>query len=248
MIAEAIQKLLDLSNGSVLTANGRAYSARPLHALASPEPTPATLVVHTLSGLIDYVLATGEAAAPGFDAPLRDRDLAVHLVSPLEVRLVSTVFGDFHQRLGVMTATPFPISGFRFGTFMEVEEFIVALQACFVHDPHVDDLLEFVGSITRESSASVSDDGSSQTVVARKGIVHLEHRRVPNPVTLCPFRTFQEIEQPESRYVFRVRPGGEEELPTVALFEVVDNTWQVRAAQLVTEFIRGRLKDIPIFG
>ena len=32
--------------------------------------------------------------------------------------------------------------------------------------------------------------------------------KVPNPVTLRPFRTFIEVEQPESKFIFRMREGG----------------------------------------
>jgi hypothetical protein len=248
MLKEMIEKLVDLGNGAVLTAHGCAYSRHDLHKLASPEPTPAPFVVHTLSGLVDYVEARGCVGSPGFDQAIMVQPLAVHVGGPTEVRLVSACYGDFLQRLVPVTATPFPIAPFLFGRWLSVEEFVVGLQSCFVPDLHVESLLEFAGSVTRESSASISDDGSSQTVVARHGIVHLANRRVPNPVTLRPYRTFQEIEQPESKYVFRVRPGGDEELPTMALFEGSDNTWQVVATRLVTEFVRERLPDVPIFG
>ena len=47
--------------------------------------------------------------------------------------------------------------------------------------------------------ANYGDDGVSQKATITKGIAGKEDVIVPNPVTLRPYRTFLEVEQPEKQ-------------------------------------------------
>jgi hypothetical protein len=51
-------------------------------------------------------------------------------------------------------------------------------------------MLKVVGNIQEDNVKSVSDDGTSQAVVARIGVASVGNVEVPNPVTLAPYRTF----------------------------------------------------------
>lgn len=62
---------------------------------------------------------------------------------------------------------------------------------------------------------------------------------VPNPVTLAPYRTFVEVKQPESKFVFRMRKS--EEGPQAALFEADGGAWKIEAMQRVKEFLEDKL-------
>lgn len=73
---------------------------------------------------------------------------------------------------------------------------------------------------------------------------------VPNPVELIPFRTFQEVDQPASKFVFRV---GDKEVPAFKLVEAENNIWKNQAIENVKRFLRDALpeefrKTIPIIG
>ena len=62
---------------------------------------------------------------------------------------------------------------------------------------------------------------------------------VPNPVTLMPRRTFFEIEQPASPFIFRMQSG-----PTCALFEADGGAWQQEAMQRIAIYLRQKLSKI----
>lgn len=65
----------------------------------------------------------------------------------------------------------------------------------------------------------------------------------PNPVTLAPYRTFREIAQPESQFVFRLRGGVEGALPHAALFEADGAEWKLAAVGRIASFLRRALHD-----
>ena len=61
---------------------------------------------------------------------------------------------------------------------------------------------------------------------------------VPNPVTLAPYRTFLEVEQPASKFIFRIKEGGQ-----LALFEADGGAWQHEAILNIKNYLIEQLKD-----
>jgi len=104
---------------------------------------------------------------------------------------------------------------------------------------------ELIGNITANASLKTEDDGVSQTVTAKVGIVKEDQVRVPNPVTLRPYRTFPEIEQPEMQCVFRIA-GDTGSAPTVTLSTIEDPRWIVDAAANIKKWLRANNVDMPI--
>ena len=67
---------------------------------------------------------------------------------------------------------------------------------------------------------------------------------MPNPVRLKPFRTFLEINQPESDFIFRMREGRGVEC---AIYEADGGAWQIEAMQRIKVYIQNALNDMPQF-
>ena len=55
----------------------------------------------------------------------------------------------------------------------------------------------------------------------------------PNRIRLIPFRTFQEVDQPASKFIFRMREG-----MASALFMADNNQWQVEAKNNIKRYIQ----------
>jgi hypothetical protein len=124
---------------------------------------------------------------------------------------------------------------------MDLEAFIIQLQAKFVQDANSEAILKLVSNIKDENVTTNQDDGFSQMVTVRQGPAMVSEVKVPNPVTLRPFRTFQEVEQPESPFIFRLR-GGQGD-PTAALFEADGGQWKLVAIQTVADYLIEALGD-----
>ena len=65
---------------------------------------------------------------------------------------------------------------------------------------------------------------------------------VPNPVTLRPYRTFLEVAQPDSQFVFRIRDEGGS--PQFKIVEAEGGLWRNEAMIRIKNYFLEELKDI----
>ena len=125
---------------------------------------------------------------------------------------------------------------------MSQEEFIVMLQTNF--DPEAQDLqslLSFVGTIKDEKVSEFKDNRVTQKVTAREGVALSKNVGVINPWRLAPFRTFTDISQPFSPFILRLRGGGEEKPPELALICADGGAWKDAARASIREKIEADL-------
>lgn len=173
----------------------------------------------------------------------------IHVVSHREVHVVSGLFGRAEQRktfARAMAEAVLTNSNFSFGNFYDCETFVIKLLSLFeAHDGRAA-VLKIVGNIKEENVRNASDDGVTQTVTAKAGIVRVEEVDVPNPVYLAPFRTFREVTQPLSPFVLRMKQGRDGGLPTVALFEADGGKWKLDAIAFIKEYLSKSLTDVVI--
>jgi len=205
---------------------------------AGADVAPTAVCLFTLTGLVDYVKANRDKL------PLDD--CVLHVVHQGEVRLLGKLQAPpFHRRHGyaITSFEPMLGKGFSFGAFYDRETFNVALQTLFVDTPERAQVLAVVGNLKEEQVRHAEDDGVTQTVTGRAGIVLGKDVQVPNPVTLRPFRTFREIEQPASKFVLRLQSGKEGELPKCALFEADGGAWKLEAMIAIRSYLTGKFED-----
>lgn len=233
MIEAAIDKIIAMTKPSIIDVEERIYVDRKIYPVLEPIPTP--LVVCTMASIVDYFSSNIDE--------LSKSDLIVHVEAYNRVAMFSNLIAPFEQRKAFITASAMTPE-IHFERRMEVESFVIQLQSMFVKTPERDNLLKFLGSLKAGFSKTMTDDGVSQTVTAKTGVTMVSEVEVPNPVTLQPFRTFTEIEQPASDFVFRIH-GGQEE-PTCALYEADGGAWKLTAIQRVAEWIRKEIPDVAV--
>lgn len=222
---------------AIVEINGRTYSDRELVEARIPEP--ATLRVSTLTSLCDYLKANVDGLEIGM--------LICHVNSPDRVSLLSALTGAFDDRKTYMEARLDQLK-LPFNAWLDAQSFNIALQACFC-DP--DGLkatdrglvLKYISSVSAVAEAGVDDDGISQAVTVRRGIAGKGVDVLPNPVTLRPFRTFTEVEQPASSFVFRVRS---EDSIKFMLAEADGGAWRAEAMNNIASFMRNNVPGLHV--
>lgn len=223
-----IERLAQEAAAQVLTFDGVPYTVRPVHDARKAEPEPEPLVVTSLTGFVRYIAAQQDKV-----------DMATVLAvvdSPRAVRLVGPLFGRFQQRYCYVRAEGVDrMAGFQFGTFGPIEDMVIALQSRFQDDSDRAAVIHLLGNITGEHLETLEDDGVSQQVSSRTGVVGRERKTIPNPVHLAPFRTFAEVPQPRSPFVVRLKKGHVG--PQVALFEADGGAWRLAAAKAIREYL-----------
>lgn len=114
----------------------------------------------------------------------------------------------------------------------------VELRSKYQHTDDIDYLLKLLGSMTLENSVKSDDNGLNQQVTVRKGIALTENVPVKSIVRLKPYRTFFEIEQPESEFLLRIGDGGK-----VGLFEADGGMWKMTARYSIKAYLQDNLKE-----
>ncbi|MFQ9697783.1 MAG: hypothetical protein ACLRY5_13210, partial [Zhenhengia sp.] len=100
-------------------------------------------------------------------------------------------------------------------------------------------LLEVTGLVREQAVKEIGDDGVSQAATIKTGVASIGEVKVPNPVYLAPYRTFAEIEQPVSKFVFRMESG-----PKAALFEADGGAWKNEAILKIKDYLKEQLAGI----
>ena len=205
------------------------YTTKEIFKVA--KPTAKGLMVHSLSALGSYL--TDNVAAET-KAPI------VHIIDQETVNVISMLEDNYRIRETYLQSTLIN-TPFCFGAFHPAENFIISLQAQFVQDETTAQIMKVVGNITEEAEHKIMDDGVTQTVTAKAGIAKIENVSVPNPVELRPYRTFQEIEQPASKFVFRMKKSRDGDGPTCALFEADGGAWKNEAISNIKDYLVANL-------
>ena len=131
---------------------------------------------------------------------------------------------------------------FRYGNYYGQEEFLIEMQANFEVTPDLETILKVAGNVEAKTTANYGDDGVTQKTTIKQGIASKADVLVPNPVTLTPYRTFLEVKQPSSEFVFRIKDNGG--APAFMLVEAEGGLWRAEAMQNIKEYLTKALEGI----
>lgn len=236
---EAIEKIESLvEDGLITEVDGKTYSPKNLKPVYH-DPRPEGIGLRTLSGFVEFLLSPQGLA-------WKEKNLVVVVQDHANVGCFSEPFGESNQRaLVVAAALDRPV--FPFGQWLSPEEFAIKTMALFEDSEDLETIQAYAGKLTVENEVTVEDDGTTQRATTRKGISGglVETTSAPRRITLVPIRTFDEIDQPASEFVFRVRSRGEYGVEC-AIFEADAGAWKSDAANRIKSFLSGRLEGIPV--
>ena len=232
-LREALQYIVGLSidaeKTEVLEINGRTYADKSLTRY-DKQPKAAKVQAATLTSLVDYIYQCNEEF-PG--------SMIIHIVSPTQVRLMSAL--DKEREREVLFEINAETSEFNFDQWYDQERMMIELQANFQVNDDLGLILKAVGNIEKKNGQEYSDDGVSQVATMKTGIAMKGDVIVPNPVELIPYRTFQEVGQPASKFVFRI---GDKEVPAFKIVEAEGGIWKNEAISNIKAFLLENLSNM----
>ncbi|WP_346930259.1 hypothetical protein [Clostridium sp.] len=207
--------------------HGATYTNKDLRRIIQPMASP--IETTTLTSIVDYIKDNVD--------DVNSSNIIVHVESFNRVSLRKELNGD-KKRECVMVAealTPDIVTD----RFIDPERFNIMLQSSFVESEDRNKLLKVSGNIKEENVKSVGDDGVSQSAAIKVGVASVAEVVIPNPVILAPFRTFPEVIQPESKFIFRMQTG-----PQCALYEADGGAWRNVAMEGIKEYLKARLEGL----
>lgn len=233
MIKDAINTILGLAKPQTIEVDGKPFFDNAY--LPAKTEFPKDIAINNLTGIVDFITNKPESWPGKLFIHVRDFD---------EVVLYHAMSGNFNQRTAIIKAKSRECQ-YRFGRQFEVEDFIISLNGMFLKNDDRDYLLNFVSNVKMDASATVKDDGVSQTITARQGASSLVKDIPIKPlVDLKPFRTFNDIDQPESKFVFRLKVG--EKTPTCALYECDGEAWKQEAIANIKIYFNIEVPKVPV--
>lgn len=231
-LKEALKYVVELDKPEILEVNGRMFSSRQLHPVAK-DIVASGMKCSTLDAVCQYLNANMDDLQYG---------VLIHVESPTSVNVYSQLNRD-RKRENVISAEAI-LPEFPFGRFLDREDFNIQMQTKFVQEgTDYVSVLSYVGTAEHGTIAQYSDDGVSQKAVVKTGLTQKEDCLVPNPVTLRPYRTFIEVEQPESLFVFRMADARGDEIQA-ALFEADGKSWRNVAMKNIQTYLEEKLADL----
>lgn len=228
MIKSAIEKIISLAEPNFRELDGKTYSdKRFIEVKPEPGPSPKSLNIRTLSGIVDYIKSNLDD----------ETDHVIHITDYNHVDLFGKYDPEFCRRKEYIISQS-ELKRFAYGQFMDVESFNITLQSYFQKNDTLDKLLSIVGNLCDDTFVNLSDDGVTQTATAKVGVVTKVDVKLPNPVELVPYETFPELEGIPRKFVFRLRKRSGVEC---ALFESGDTKWKLDYIQAIREYFESQL-------
>lgn len=227
MERSAIEKITELASPNIIEKDGFTYSDKSLKVVQQPRVN--TVNFRTLRGLVD----TLKKEHDNFASPL-----VVNVLSETEVEVYSAI-NSVDRTREIPYHSEAETIHIDFNHKLDYESMMITLKSKFVETPELLELVKLIGTITDEKTNQTSDDGFSQTVIVKKGIA-LKGDQVIRPIVkLKPYRTFNEVEQPESEFLIRLSEGG-----YVAIYGADGGAWKLKARGNIAEYLRNELSEL----
>ena len=230
MLSNFVDKIIGLKRDEIIDVDQKKYSISKISPIL--EPIVECLTVSSLRSIVDYVTNNNDG-----EKYKSEKEILINISSPTEVEVLSNIFGSFKQREKIILAK-YSFFNFRFGQFMDYESFIISVQTQFEQNEKLKNFLKFISSVTNLSQKENNDDGISQEVIVKAGVLLKGSERTENPITLTPRRTFPDVQQTPGQFVFRINSENK-----FGLFESDGGMWQLEAKEAIFKFFDKELSN-----
>lgn len=195
-------------------------------------PHPDTLRLYSLDAMVQLIVSE---AAPKAQGPLYiiiPDHLSVECFESPKAEPEARGYRHLHY---VAKATDVP--GWESKVTLGFEEMQIALRTRFQESADTLYVQQLLSSLTNGAKVTYNDNGVATTVVTQKGVALQSSETIRPIVTLKPYRTFQELEQPESTFLIRVSERG------ISLIDADGGMWKLHARQLIKNYLSDALAE-----
>ena len=228
MLKEAIEKIERMAAPTTFEVDGSVYSNQELVFVQDKKPMPKCIELTGLDSVCKMV--RNEADHVGLQIFIQVKDYR-------NVSVFTSLDSD-EDRLYLykcVADTPAVTTD----RFLSYEKAVIELRSLYIPNDGTEYLLQLLSSISNESKVVSSDNGVTQQVEARSGIALNSMVKIEPRVTLQPFRTFIEVEQPASEFLLRINERGE-----IGFFPADGGVWKLEATRNVACYFEKNLHDL----
>lgn len=227
MLAEFVQKIVDLKKTETFEINGQTYSDRDLTRIPPHVDRPRSIEVNSLDSICKLI----KKEIVKFDVPI-----FVQVSKHNQVDVFTGYLPDY-SRNHLYTACA-DVPGFENG-WRDREKAIIEIRSLLVPNDDTAYLLSLLSSISDENKVTTKDNGVTQAVTVNSGIALAKNETVRPRVKIIPFRTFLEVAQPESEFILRVDEQGR-----IGFFAADGGVWKLEAKQNIAKYLEEKLSEL----
>lgn len=228
MLKAFIEKIASMAEPKTVEYEGKLYADKELKFIDQAKNRPIPIDVNGLDSVCKLV--RNEVNHVGLK-------VFVQVERYNKVTVFTTLDGDNerHYLYRCLADTP----AVTMGRFMSYENAVIELRSLYIPNDDTKYLLGLLSSISNESKVTSTDNGVTQKVEAKSGIALSSMVEVKPRVSLKPFRTFIEVEQPESEFLLRIDQSG-----CIGMFQADGGVWKLEATRNVAGYFEKELKDL----
>lgn len=229
MLKEFIEHIQRTTQPVVKEIEGRNFVLHGDGGAEELRPTPDRIEPITLNSLdaLEKMVKT--------EAMKLDNPLYLTVPTPTKVECFAQPREEdrwFRQGYYLAKATDVP--GWDSKVTMGFDEMQIALRTRFQETTDSLYAQRLLSDITTGGKITYNDNGVATSIVTRKGIDLQANETIRPIIKLKPYRTFQELEQPESEFLIRVNERG------ITFVEADGGMWRLRARQIAKAWLEER--------
>lgn len=236
MLKEAIEKIEELAKPIILDKDGCTYAVNKdgeAQEIIPEAVYQSCLSLNSLDALVQMVRTEGVSV---------DRS-ADKLYLSVKDHMTVACFGHpqkdlREERINYYEARAKDVPGWDGEVKMAFDKAAVALQTRFQDGGDRDYTLTLLSQITCGAKVTYNDIGVATTVVTQKGVSLQQNSTIRPLVKLRPYRTFQEVEQPEGLFLIRIDERG------ITFTEADGGMWKLAARKTIKAYLEEALKDM----
>lgn len=232
MLKEAIEKIVNLAAPTIQTIGDRTFSSAEMCEIRPEIDVPAAKNLTSLDAMVKLIKTE---AASRFDAPFY---ITIPAFDRVECFTQPLSEERRYVRPTLYTAVATDAPGWEPETKLPFERAAIALQTRFQKTSDSDYALRLLSQITCGGKVTYNDEGVAMSVVTQKGIQLQGTETIRPLVSLKPYRTFQELEQPTSVYLIRIDERG------ISFIEADGGMWKLAARQAIKAFFEEALAEL----
>lgn len=233
MLKAAIEKIAEMSGVKSIMVDGETYVNEQLYHVRTELDVPHTTSLNSLDALVKLVKRD---AANWLD------DCTPLFVTVPEYGKVKCFTGIIpelrNERLSLYDVNATDVPGWNSETKLPFEQAAIALQTRFQDTPDRAYTLRLCSQITSGGKVTYNDNGIATSVVTQKGVALQGAETIKPLVKLKPYRTFQEVDQPEGLFLIRIDERG------ISFIEADGGMWKLDARKTIKEYLERELAEL----
>lgn len=249
MIAKAMEWIKNHTAPAIRTIDGVEWSDKSLYKIENIESLD-KVQFYTLSSLVEYLKS--EVDVPNDFV----EHVFINVASPKHISVYSEASKNNHYSRTQIAEVEAMLPVVKIGQWVDQTEFCIIMRANFIDngiiqsedeswrtDTDRDALISVASNIISGTIAQYEDTGISQKATLKTGIQESEDKLLPEKVVLRPYRTFLEVEQPKSEFVFRAQDSKYDGVQ-LSLHEADGGRWKLDAMASVKEYLKEQLSEL----